>query len=834
MKSLFKFTIVFLLIVTSFDIALAGFYDDNDFDGSDLAAFAVEFNNCSSGCSGDFIGDGDVDRPDMKTFASNFGRIDRSLPISIGEIGTEGGILEVLEPLSNAFGTIIEIKENSIEETTNIIISEADVSPEVTSQCSKAGVVLDLGPNGINFDDPAFITMPYYDQDGDGIVDGTEIPEEEVYVLYFNEIENNWNQVVVVDRDPINNTITFEANHFSLYVPYVRIFIDELIDWNAIPSAKQLYVKLGTVNDSNRFIFGQHMALTITKNGDKTYDSNTPSDCMMVTGVDPGFNESDFMWYSYPVDPEAVKSGDEEIEYKYDSKLIGMEEVTFRDHDILTLTNAYINKDIIIGYCWHLRGRYSGEFSMPDNPSLQKTYSFVKDMNLVSEILDPTDQSGSREWFYDKLDDEVIYVFRKFQNNNIPIIFRPWHEMNGGWFWWGKNSCSSEEFKQLWRLTIDYIKGSGIHNVIYAWSPDKWFQRDGNLYDDGMNYYPGHAYVDILGLDSYEPGLVEYYTNIDFVEQIEKIGNFSIFNSKITAITETGDRIKEDTSDFWTSKILYPIVNGSVLDRLAYVSTWYNGFGDYFIPFSNIDDDLAYNDFVFFKKNQSTLFAGEYNREPPPVNYNLVSYWSFDFARSEDMGIDDLNIHNGQVNGNAIPAKSLVANGCYFDGSDDYIQIAPNLSELTGSNFTIMTWINIAGLPDFNVDRASFFTNDVHCAAHRFQVSDPYNGHARITFSAATGCNQGVGLGAEVNVGQWYFVATTYDGSNLSLMIWDVDRNIVFSDSVSVNSAITPWNGSVKIGGNERLGRYFNGFLDEMRVFNIALTVEEIHSYINR
>ena len=42
----------------------------------------------------------------------------------------------------------------------------------------------------------------------------------------------------------------------------------------------------------------------------------------------------------------------------------------------------------------------------------------------------------------------------------IPIIFRPWHEFDGNWFWWGKNHCSVEEFKKLYRFTVTYLQRS--------------------------------------------------------------------------------------------------------------------------------------------------------------------------------------------------------------------------------------------------------------------------------------------------------------------------------------------------------------------------------------
>ena len=219
---------------------------------------------------------------------------------------------------------------------------------------------------------------------------------------------------------------------------------------------------------------------------------------------------------------------------------------------------------------------------------------------------------------------------------------------------------------------------------------------------------------------------------------------------------------------------------------------------------------------------------------------NLIAYWKFDGLSSTELGDDEKDNYEGIVYGNTSPDSGVIGNSAYFDGSGDYIQVSPNLSELTNSSFSIMTWIKVAGLPNFNVDRASFFTNDVHCEAHRFQVYDPLNGTdpdskiVRLSFGVSTGCNLGVGLGHEVNLEQWYFIAATYDEPNsiLALHIWDENNNLVYSDSIEVGAPLTPWDGSVKIGGNDRLGRYFNGSLDEMRVFNETLPIDEIEDYL--
>lgn len=80
------------------------------------------------------------------------------------------------------------------------------------------------------------------------------------------------------------------------------------------------------------------------------------------------------------------------------------------------------------------------------------------------------------------------------QGHGIPIIFRPYHEMNGSWFWWGGEP---ERFKALWKLLYERFTGRhGLHNLLWAWNPDK-------PYPGVEQFYPGHAMVDLLGCDIY-------------------------------------------------------------------------------------------------------------------------------------------------------------------------------------------------------------------------------------------------------------------------------------------------------------------------------------------
>ncbi|MDE5906887.1 MAG: glycoside hydrolase family 26 protein, partial [Alistipes sp.] len=109
---------------------------------------------------------------------------------------------------------------------------------------------------------------------------------------------------------------------------------------------------------------------------------------------------------------------------------------------------------------------------------------------------------------------DFIGDLRDAEGNRIPVIFRPWHENTGSWFWWGAAHCTPEQYIDLWRLTRRCFDEKGIDNVVWAYSPDKDLTAEKYLLT-----YPGDEYVDILACDIYhfngEEGLDEYLRRAD-------------------------------------------------------------------------------------------------------------------------------------------------------------------------------------------------------------------------------------------------------------------------------------------------------------------------------
>lgn len=122
----------------------------------------------------------------------------------------------------------------------------------------------------------------------------------------------------------------------------------------------------------------------------------------------------------------------------------------------------------------------------------ESTFAGTKADVAVDEIV----VEGSplnRDWTA-KLD-ALAERLRLLQGAGIPVLFRPLHEMNGGWFWWSKRGCDA--YVNLWRYTYDYLVNvKDIHNLLWVWSA--W-----DVLKDSC-WFPGRAFVDVLAAENYQ------------------------------------------------------------------------------------------------------------------------------------------------------------------------------------------------------------------------------------------------------------------------------------------------------------------------------------------
>ena len=133
-------------------------------------------------------------------------------------IGAGGGELMMENTGSPADGAKVIIPESALAADHTITISYGETDIDAPAGIDPAGGEIDLGPDGLQFLLPVHISIPYLDDDNDGIIDGTGIAESKVKLIYYNEADGNWEEIAVVNRNAERNLVEAETYHFSTYL----------------------------------------------------------------------------------------------------------------------------------------------------------------------------------------------------------------------------------------------------------------------------------------------------------------------------------------------------------------------------------------------------------------------------------------------------------------------------------------------------------------------------------------------------------------------------------------------------------------------------------------
>ncbi|MFH8142396.1 MAG: glycoside hydrolase family 26 protein [Muribaculaceae bacterium] len=254
----------------------------------------------------------------------------------------------------------------------------------------------------------------------------------------------------------------------------------------------------------------------------------------------------------------------------------------------------------------HERGGINAISWHPINPANGKDAWQPIDTDVVTlAVTDGTAANDSLKAYIGRAAD-YLATLRDSDGNPLPLIMRPWHEMSGGWFWWGGPNTTVESYRKLWAMMREAFDSKGLGNsLLWAYSPDVVGSRE-----EYMTWYPGDEYVDILGADVYHrdgmDGIDTWLGNIDTtygaaVEVAREKG-------KIAALTETGCEGLPVTD--WYTRCLLPVVKKW---HPVYVTVWRNGSewmkkDHYYAPYPG---HPGVESFKVFHDDNSTVFARE-------------------------------------------------------------------------------------------------------------------------------------------------------------------------------------------------------------------------------
>jgi mannan endo-1,4-beta-mannosidase len=254
----------------------------------------------------------------------------------------------------------------------------------------------------------------------------------------------------------------------------------------------------------------------------------------------------------------------------------------------------------IITVSWHANNPLT--IQIPDVASRRQggTAWDVSSKDVVKSIL----PKGVNHNLFNRWLERLSSFFIGLKDENgvpVPIIFRPYHEHSGNFFWWGTGLCTNEQYASLWRYTVEFFRDKkGIHNILYAYNTD----RVASL-GQYLKGYPGDDIIDMLSVDMYDRG-EQFSAELD--NALKFVTETAIAKAKLSALSETGER--RGMTDWW-STVLMPVVSKY---PVGYVLTWRHTYNPKIRGVQNSDKPFP-DDFLNFYKSPRSLFLKDIQKE---------------------------------------------------------------------------------------------------------------------------------------------------------------------------------------------------------------------------
>lgn len=259
------------------------------------------------------------------------------------------------------------------------------------------------------------------------------------------------------------------------------------------------------------------------------------------------------------------------------------------------IRSAY-ERGAVITVSWHLNNPLTGKSAWDPAPG------------TVASILPGGEKNDLYKTWLDKVAGFMLSLEDK-NGEQIPVIFRPFHELNGSWFWWGGKNCTPDEVKEAYRFTETYLRDvKHVHNLLYAFNTDRFASKE-----EYLERYPGDEYVDVIGFDIYQRGA----DNAKFIAETDKslttLENIATEKNKIPALTEFGYGALPDAT-WWTNVLLKAVES----HKISYMLAWRNagkkadGSEEFYVPYKG---QASAGNFTLFYKSKLTLFENDVAKE---------------------------------------------------------------------------------------------------------------------------------------------------------------------------------------------------------------------------
>lgn len=250
----------------------------------------------------------------------------------------------------------------------------------------------------------------------------------------------------------------------------------------------------------------------------------------------------------------------------------------------------------VITISWHLHNPLTGKTAWDPAPG-----------SVASALPGGSSHELYKSWL-DKIANFLMSL-KGAHGEFIPVIFRPFHELNGSWFWWGGKNSEPSELIQLYRFTESYLRDTkNIHHLLYAYNTDRFATKE-----EYLERYPGDEWVDLIGFDIYQRSKENDKFIYELSQSLTTLENIAKEKNKIPALTEFGYNGLPDAT-WWTNVLWKGISN----HHIAYVLGWRNsgfhpgGQFEFYVPYKG---QASAQNFVEYYLLRGTLFQKDLTKE---------------------------------------------------------------------------------------------------------------------------------------------------------------------------------------------------------------------------
>ncbi|MCD8051544.1 MAG: hypothetical protein LUE89_07690, partial [Clostridiales bacterium] len=451
----------------------------------------------------------------------------------------------------------------------------------------------------------------------------------------------------------------------------------QLADPDADDSVLALYQYLKAVGESDSALYG-HMEDTVLKAGSSSLSYSDTQDLTGSLSAIDGYDCGD-LFAGYAAKYNARHPDEEQLPETTEGNIKAA----------ALLSNESIKSGAIMTLSCHMP---NFSYAMETDPDAEKTYdrydyseadSYTLTGDTMNEILPGGAYNAQFTAFLD-------LVAEYAQQVDGAILFRPFHENTGSWFWWGKAFCDAETYKSVYKYTVEYLRDEkGVHNLLYVYGPGS----EAATVEEYGERYPGDAYVDIVGFDSYDDQATDgdsYTFQKNFEAVVAVTDQFAKEHNKLFAVTETGisnSAMKKTGNERleWFTEILDIITKDDY--NCVYYMVWsnYSSNGNYYSPFAvsvNEDGTLHGHEmmdpFIRFYNNAKSIFAtdqqavicGETQPATPNVgNWDITGYFTAPVAGTRILEATTVTARVSQADTDAVITVSNGTNVIALDTS---------------------------------------------------------------------------------------------------------------------------------------------------------------------